>query len=161
MEYRTTWHSAVSAFMETVEFLERSLASMLMRYSCSIIGCYFFSRHNRFAETHSYLQLSNHILSAGNELKYHFAGVNSQELDCNPYQNILLSRLVFFSLFWCLICQKNVRTGTITQTVNVVTSNQRCHSGINSYTEFSLQVYSLVFVELGVFFFAYRWLYRS
>ena len=38
----TTRHSAVSAFTETVEFLERSLASMLIRYCCSIIGCYFF-----------------------------------------------------------------------------------------------------------------------
>ena len=33
---------AVSAFAETVEFLERSLASMLMKYCCSMIGCYFF-----------------------------------------------------------------------------------------------------------------------
>ena len=32
-------HSAVSAFTETVEFLERSLASMLnMRYCCSMFG---------------------------------------------------------------------------------------------------------------------------
>ena len=42
MESRTTRHSAVSAFTETVEFLERSLASMLMRYCCSMIDCYFF-----------------------------------------------------------------------------------------------------------------------
>ena len=39
---RATKHSAVSAFTETVEFLERSLASMLMRYCESMIGCYFF-----------------------------------------------------------------------------------------------------------------------
>ena len=37
-----TGHSAVSAFTETVEFLERSLASMLMRYCFSILGCLFF-----------------------------------------------------------------------------------------------------------------------
>ena len=64
-------HSAFSAFTETVEFLERSLASMLMRYFCSMIGCYFFSTHYRFAETHSHLQLSYHItdrlLAAGND----------------------------------------------------------------------------------------------
>ena len=74
IESRATRHSAVSAFTETVEFLERSLASMLMRYCCSIIGCLFFlfifSRHNRLAETHSHLQLSYHItdrlLAAGN-----------------------------------------------------------------------------------------------
>ena len=45
--------------------------AQLMRYSCSMIGCYFFSRNNRFAETHSHLQLSYHItdrlLAAGNE----------------------------------------------------------------------------------------------
>ena len=61
-------------FTEIVEFLERSLASMLMRYCCSMIGCYFFSRHNRFAETHSHLQLSYHItdrlLAAGNKHSY-------------------------------------------------------------------------------------------
>ena len=60
IESRATRHSAVSAFTETVEFLKRSLASMLMRYCCSMIGCCFFSRHNRFAETHSHLQLSYH-----------------------------------------------------------------------------------------------------
>ena len=57
--------------METVEFLERSLVLMLMRYCCSMIGCYSFSRHYRFAETHSRLQLSYHItdrlLAAGNK----------------------------------------------------------------------------------------------
>ena len=42
MESRATRHSAVSAFTETVEFLKRSLASMLMRYCCSMIGCYIF-----------------------------------------------------------------------------------------------------------------------
>ena len=72
MESRATRHSAVSASTEKVEFLERSLASMLMRYFCSMIGCYFFYRHNRFAETHSHLQLSYHItdrlLAAGNKL---------------------------------------------------------------------------------------------
>ena len=36
---RATRHSAVSAFTETVELLERSLASMLMRYCCSMSGC--------------------------------------------------------------------------------------------------------------------------
>ena len=39
IESRATRHSAVSAFTETVEFLERSLASMLMRHCCSMIGC--------------------------------------------------------------------------------------------------------------------------
>ena len=41
IESRETRHSAVSAFTETVEFLQRSLASMLiiMRYCCSMIGC--------------------------------------------------------------------------------------------------------------------------
>ena len=38
IESRATRHLAVSAFTETVEFLERSLASMLMRYYCSMIG---------------------------------------------------------------------------------------------------------------------------
>ena len=38
MESRATRHSAVSAFTETDEFVERSLASMLMRYCCSMIG---------------------------------------------------------------------------------------------------------------------------
>ena len=42
IECRSTRHSAVSAFTETVEFLERSLVSILMRYCCSTIGCYFF-----------------------------------------------------------------------------------------------------------------------
>ena len=42
MESRATRHSAVSAFTETVEFLQRSLVSMLMRYCWSMIGCYFF-----------------------------------------------------------------------------------------------------------------------
>ena len=42
IESRASRHSAVSAFTETVEFLERSLASMLMRYCCSMIGSYFF-----------------------------------------------------------------------------------------------------------------------
>ena len=41
IESRATRHSAVSAFTETVEFLERSLASMLMRYCCSMIGWVF------------------------------------------------------------------------------------------------------------------------
>ena len=40
IESRAIRHSAVTAF--TVEFLKRSLASMLMRYCCSMIGCYFF-----------------------------------------------------------------------------------------------------------------------
>ena len=40
-----TSHTAVSAFTETVEFLERSLASMLMIYCCSMIGCCFFLHH--------------------------------------------------------------------------------------------------------------------
>ena len=34
MESPATRHSAVSAFTETVEFLQRSLVSMLMRYCC-------------------------------------------------------------------------------------------------------------------------------
>ena len=69
MESRATRHSAVPASTEKVEFLERSLAS----YCCSMIGCYFFYRHNRFAETHSHLQLSYHItdrlLAAGNKFR--------------------------------------------------------------------------------------------
>ena len=72
MESRATRHSAVSAFTETVEFLESSLASLM-------IGCYFFSRHNRFAETHSHLQLSYHItdrlLAARNNNKGLIEGV--------------------------------------------------------------------------------------
>ena len=71
MEALATRYSAVSAFTETVEFLERSLVLMLMRYCCSMTGCYSFSRHNRFAETHSRLLLSYHItdrlLAAGNK----------------------------------------------------------------------------------------------
>ena len=39
IESRATRHSAVSAFTEIVELLERSLASMLMRFCCSMIGC--------------------------------------------------------------------------------------------------------------------------
>ena len=38
IESRATRHSAVSAFTETVEFLERSLVSIPM----SMTGCYFF-----------------------------------------------------------------------------------------------------------------------
>ena len=76
MESRATRLSAASAFTETVEFLERSLAPMLMGYCCSMIGCYFFLRHNRFTETHSHLQLSYHItdclLAAGNDMHLHF-----------------------------------------------------------------------------------------
>ena len=41
IESRATRHSDVSAFTETVEFLERSLASMFMRYCCSMIGWLF------------------------------------------------------------------------------------------------------------------------
>ena len=70
--YISIRHSDVFAFTETVEFLERSLASMLMRYCCSMIGCYFFSKNNRLAETHSYFQLSyqitDRLLAAGNYL---------------------------------------------------------------------------------------------
>ena len=68
-------HSAVSAFTETVEFLERSLASMLMRYMycCSMIGCLFFldiiGSQKRIA-TYNFHILSYHItdrlLAAGN-----------------------------------------------------------------------------------------------
>ena len=39
IESRATRHSAVSAFTETVETLKRSIASMPMRYCCSMIGC--------------------------------------------------------------------------------------------------------------------------
>ena len=42
IEYRATSHSAVSTFTETVEVLERSLVSMLIRYCCSMIGCCWF-----------------------------------------------------------------------------------------------------------------------
>ena len=73
IESHATRHSTVSAFTETVKYLGPSLASMLMRYCCSMIGCYFFSRHNRFAETHSNLQLSyqitDRLLAAGNNNK--------------------------------------------------------------------------------------------
>ena len=39
MESLATRYSAVSAFTETVEFREHSLASMPIRYCCSMIGC--------------------------------------------------------------------------------------------------------------------------
>ena len=72
----------VSAFTETVEFLQRSLASLLMRYCCSRIGCLFFSRQNRFAETHSHLQLSYHmtdrLLAACNNRLYIKSRVSSE-----------------------------------------------------------------------------------
>ena len=42
IESCATRHSAVSSFTETVEFLARNLASMRMRYCCSMIGCSFF-----------------------------------------------------------------------------------------------------------------------
>ena len=41
IESRAIRNSAVSAFTKTFEFLECSLASMLMRYCCSIIDCLF------------------------------------------------------------------------------------------------------------------------
>ena len=63
IESRATRHSAVSAFTEIVEFLK-----LLLQHDWLLI----FSRHNRFAETHSVLQLSYHItdrlLAAGNNL---------------------------------------------------------------------------------------------
>ena len=69
IESRATRHSAVSAFTETVEFLERSLASCLWDIAAAWLAV-IFSRHNRFAETHSYLQLSyqitDRLLAAGN-----------------------------------------------------------------------------------------------
>ena len=86
IESHATRHSAVSAFTETVEYLERSLASMLMRYWPLI-----FSRHNRFAETHSHLQLSYHItdrlLAAGNNKTYTI-----------PYFIILISNRAYFAV---------------------------------------------------------------
>ena len=91
MESYATRHSAFPAFTETVEFLERSLASMLMRYCCSMIGSYFFSRHNRFAETHSHLQLSYHItdrlLAAGNKKQLQFT------LSCSDMSILVLGCL--------------------------------------------------------------------
>ena len=71
MESLATRHSAVSAFTETVEFLERSNAynayEILLQHDWLLL----FSRHNRFAETHSYLQLSyqitDRLLAAGNK----------------------------------------------------------------------------------------------
>ena len=77
IESRATRHSAVFAFTETAEFLKRSLASVLVKYCCSMIGCYFFSRYNRFAEKHSYLQLSyqitDRLLAANNNLRKHIS----------------------------------------------------------------------------------------
>ena len=69
IESRATRHSAVSAFMETVEFLERINAyEILLQHD----WLSFFSRHNIFSETHSYLQLSHQItdrlLAAGKNL---------------------------------------------------------------------------------------------
>ena len=65
IQSRATRHSAVSAFTETVEFLKRSLASLLMRYCCSMIGCYFFlditGSQKRIA-TH----ITDRLLAAGN-----------------------------------------------------------------------------------------------
>ena len=64
MESRAARHSAVSVLTQTVEFLERSLASMLQHD-----WLLFFSRHNRFAEMHNHLQLSyfsDRLLAAGN-----------------------------------------------------------------------------------------------
>ena len=92
-------------FTETVEFLERSLASMLMRYCCSMIGCYFFSRHNRFAETHSHLQLSYHItdrlLAAGNKHE-HQRNINavacSSSLCLEGISSNVFNTLVTYSL---------------------------------------------------------------
>ena len=51
---RATKHSAVSAFTETVEFLERSLASMLMRYCCSMIACIFFLGSQKRIATYNF-----------------------------------------------------------------------------------------------------------
>ena len=88
MESHATRHSAVSAFMETVEFLQRSLVSMHMRYCCSMIGCYFFfSRHNRFAETRSHLALLYHItdrlLAAGNESEVRLNHERTSSIFCS------------------------------------------------------------------------------
>ena len=50
-----------NAFTETVEFLERNLASMLMRYCCSMIGCYFF-----LEIIGSQNHITDRLLAAGN-----------------------------------------------------------------------------------------------
>ena len=91
---RATRHSTVSAFTETVEFLECSLASMLMRYCCSMIGWFFlpllFSRHRRFAETNSYIQLSYQIndclLAAGNQ--FYLTNQMTTSLSWNVLYNV-------------------------------------------------------------------------
>ena len=61
---------------------------MLMRYFCSMIACYFFSRHNRFAETHSYLQLSyqitDRLLAAGNKTSLDNVGSRSENKGSHP-----------------------------------------------------------------------------
>ena len=42
MESPATRHSAVSAFTETVEFLQRSLVSMLMKIAAARLAGFFF-----------------------------------------------------------------------------------------------------------------------
>ena len=56
MESRAARHSAVSAFTETVE-PRINAYEILLQHDWLL----FFSRHNKFAETHSHLQLSYHI----------------------------------------------------------------------------------------------------
>ena len=100
--------------------------SMHMRYCCRMIGCYFFSRQNRFAETDRHLQLSYHItdrlLAAGNKVSivtflnqsanffYLSFFLIQREVfnftETPMVQNIILLRmalhfnLYFFSLIW-------------------------------------------------------------
>ena len=67
IESRATRHSTVSAFTETVESRINPY-EILLQHDWLLV----FSRQNRFAETHSHLQLSYHItdrlLAAGNKL---------------------------------------------------------------------------------------------
>ena len=73
MESRATRHSAVSAFTETVEFLERNLALMLMRYCCSMIGCYFFldmiGSQKRISTYNFHIIITDRLLAAGNHIE--------------------------------------------------------------------------------------------
>ena len=99
IESRATRHSAVSAFTEIVEFLERSLVSIILIndkiFPLQVITyftfyLYFCSWHHWFAKTQSYLQLSYQItdrLLAGGNIKRKkqnaLHGVFQEMLDTN------------------------------------------------------------------------------
>ena len=65
----TTRHSAVSAFTETVQFLERSLATMLMRNYCSMLGCLSFLDIIG-SQKHKPTYNTDRLLAAGNEVLF-------------------------------------------------------------------------------------------